>query len=253
MMIKLFRNIRKKLPEQGKTTNYLKYAIGEIILVVIGILIALSINNWNEKRKASIEEKAILESLSQNLKLSKEQSESLISEEIKLKNLIILVLGIDNATPNNYLDEITDAIFADAVWNLNSDQPTFSAYNNLKNTNKLSLIKNKKINEKFTNLEFHQKRLQDILNDRLDVHQIRIDNILENDINFIPLLKSNIPTINIEKETPNNYKQVLEDKRIRNIIGMKLTFTQDVLSYRENLDKEINELIILIDKEINTK
>ena len=50
-MIKLFRNIRKKLLEQGKTANYLKYAIGEIILVVIGILIALSINNWNENRK----------------------------------------------------------------------------------------------------------------------------------------------------------------------------------------------------------
>ena len=107
-------------------------------------MIALQINNWNEKRKASIEEKAILESLSQNLKLSKEQSESLISEEIKLKNLIILVLGIDNATSNNDLDEITDAIFADAVWNLNSDQPTFSSYNNLKNTNKLSLSKTKK-------------------------------------------------------------------------------------------------------------
>ncbi len=91
------------------------------------------------------------------------------------------------------------------------------------------------------------------MNDRLNVHQIRIDNILENDINFIPLLKSNIPTINIEKETPNNYIQILEDKRIRNLIGMKLTFTQDVISYRKNLDKEINELIILIDKEINTK
>ena len=51
-MIKLFRNIRKALLEKGKTTNYLKYAIGEIVLVVIGILIALQINNWNESRKA---------------------------------------------------------------------------------------------------------------------------------------------------------------------------------------------------------
>jgi hypothetical protein len=50
-MIKLFRNIRQNLLAEGKTTNYLKYAVGEIILVVIGILIALSINNWNEKRK----------------------------------------------------------------------------------------------------------------------------------------------------------------------------------------------------------
>jgi len=49
-MIKFFRNIRKKILEQGKTTNYLKYAFGEIVLVVIGILIALQINNWNETK-----------------------------------------------------------------------------------------------------------------------------------------------------------------------------------------------------------
>lgn len=50
-MIKLFRNIRKQLLNQGKTINYLKYAIGEIVLVMIGILLALQINNWNEERK----------------------------------------------------------------------------------------------------------------------------------------------------------------------------------------------------------
>jgi len=50
-MIKFFRKIRQNLISEGKTTNYLKYAFGEIVLVVIGILIALSINNWNEKRK----------------------------------------------------------------------------------------------------------------------------------------------------------------------------------------------------------
>lgn len=50
-MIKFFRNIRQKLLVEGKTWRYLKYAIGEIVLVVIGILIALSINNWNENQK----------------------------------------------------------------------------------------------------------------------------------------------------------------------------------------------------------
>lgn len=50
-MIKLFRNIRQNLLAEGKTSRYLKYAIGEIILVVIGILIALQINNWNEGNK----------------------------------------------------------------------------------------------------------------------------------------------------------------------------------------------------------
>jgi hypothetical protein len=50
-MIKFFRKIRQSLLLKGNTGKYLKYAIGEIILVVIGILIALSINNWNEDRK----------------------------------------------------------------------------------------------------------------------------------------------------------------------------------------------------------
>ena len=49
-MIKLFRNIRKNLLNEGKTAKYFKYAIGEIVLVVIGILIALSINNWNTNK-----------------------------------------------------------------------------------------------------------------------------------------------------------------------------------------------------------
>jgi len=55
-MIKLFRNIRKNLLNEGKTASYLKYAIGEIVLVVIGILIALQINNWNQRRLDRIEE-----------------------------------------------------------------------------------------------------------------------------------------------------------------------------------------------------
>ncbi|WP_157473012.1 DUF6090 family protein [Eudoraea adriatica] len=50
-MIKFFRRIRYDLMEKNKTGKYFKYAIGEILLVVIGILIALSINNWNEKVK----------------------------------------------------------------------------------------------------------------------------------------------------------------------------------------------------------
>ncbi len=62
-MIKFFRKIRKKLIEQGKTTDYLKYAIGEIILVVIGILIALQINNWNEGRKAKLAEANFFENI----------------------------------------------------------------------------------------------------------------------------------------------------------------------------------------------
>jgi hypothetical protein len=62
-MIKFFRNIRRKLLQEGKTANYLKYAIGEIVLVVIGILIALQVNNWNEMRKDQTKEIIYLQRL----------------------------------------------------------------------------------------------------------------------------------------------------------------------------------------------
>ena len=47
-MTKLFRNIRNNYLNEGNNTKYLKYAIGEIVLVVIGILIAIQLNNWKE-------------------------------------------------------------------------------------------------------------------------------------------------------------------------------------------------------------
>ena len=53
-MLKFFRRIRQKLLAQHKTGQYLKYAAGEIVLVVIGILVALQINGWNEKLKESM-------------------------------------------------------------------------------------------------------------------------------------------------------------------------------------------------------
>ncbi|WP_437399562.1 DUF6090 family protein [Flagellimonas lutimaris] len=62
-MIKFFRKIRQNLLSEGKTGKYLKYAIGEIILVVIGILIALQINNWNENRKNNLLEQQLLKAL----------------------------------------------------------------------------------------------------------------------------------------------------------------------------------------------
>ena len=49
-MFKFFKRIRRRLAEEGRLTNYLFYALGEIILVVVGILIALQINNWNIQR-----------------------------------------------------------------------------------------------------------------------------------------------------------------------------------------------------------
>ena len=66
-MIKFFRKIRQNLLSEGKTGAYLKYAFGEIVLVVIGILIALQISNWNEDKKEQVFEREILEQIRANL------------------------------------------------------------------------------------------------------------------------------------------------------------------------------------------
>jgi len=71
-MIKFFRKIRQGLLNENKFSKYLLYAIGEILLVVIGILIAVSINNWNENRKLQNEELNLLEEVKSNLETTLE-------------------------------------------------------------------------------------------------------------------------------------------------------------------------------------
>ena len=76
-MIKFFRKIRYNLMSTGKTSKYLKYAICEILLVVIGILIALQINNWNEDRKDMVRANSYLERISEDLERSIQRSDQL--------------------------------------------------------------------------------------------------------------------------------------------------------------------------------
>ena len=84
-MIKFFRNIRQNLLSEGKTGRYLKYAIGEILLVVIGILIAIQINNWNESNKVKTEEILYLK----RLKIDLEKDILYYNENIDRANLLI--------------------------------------------------------------------------------------------------------------------------------------------------------------------
>lgn len=66
-MINFFRKKRKKMADDNKILKYARYAFGEIVLVVIGILIALSINNWNENKKTNIKEKLLLNEMVNSL------------------------------------------------------------------------------------------------------------------------------------------------------------------------------------------
>jgi len=88
-MIKFFRKIRYDLMEKNKTGKYLKYAIGEIILVVIGILIALSINNWNENQKSKKDERYILTEVLKNIEEDAGLVDDIILQRQKTKTAVI--------------------------------------------------------------------------------------------------------------------------------------------------------------------
>lgn len=100
-MITFFRKIRKSLLGESKLGKYLTYAVGEIILVVVGILIALSINNWNEARKTEILKDTYKKSLIEDLKKEIIKSQSAISDmEEELQELYAISDKISNNSLN---------------------------------------------------------------------------------------------------------------------------------------------------------
>jgi len=103
-MVKIFRNIRQKLAAENKVMAYLRYAIGEILLVVIGILIALQVNNWNEGRKDKKFEQEILSLIDQNL----EQDSVSLSFELSNTKLAIHLTNrlLEQVRIKNYNDSL---------------------------------------------------------------------------------------------------------------------------------------------------
>lgn len=78
-MIKFFNKIRQKMLTQNKFSNYLLYAFGEILLVVIGILIALQINNWNENNKNRSAEKEYQKELLKDFEINLKKSNAVVN------------------------------------------------------------------------------------------------------------------------------------------------------------------------------
>lgn len=75
-MINFFRKIRRQLADDNKPMKYMRYAIGEIVLVVVGILIALQVNNWNEARKIQAKELSYLKRLKEEFEANLAQTEA---------------------------------------------------------------------------------------------------------------------------------------------------------------------------------
>ena len=133
-MIHFFRKFRK---ENGTSIKYFKYALGEIALVVIGILIALQINNWNEYRKDRIKEQVILKQLKGEYESNLTQLESKINIRNRMKTSGQRLLHYMNAP---------DGVSSDSIlyhFSQTGYRPTFDPIkNDIVNTDKLSLIQN---------------------------------------------------------------------------------------------------------------
>ena len=111
-MIKFFRKIRQQLLTENKFSKYLIYAIGEIILVVIGILIALSINNKNQDGKERAEETIILKQLLGDFNLNLEQLDQKIQIRKNMSQASLNLLDyIDNPSKRDR-DSILKYLYA---------------------------------------------------------------------------------------------------------------------------------------------
>lgn len=131
---------------ENKTGKYFKYAIGEIVLVVIGILIALQINNWNEQRKDNIKEQGLLKQLQEDYQSNLLQlEEKMVTREISLYSAVKLLNAFDESD-----GVVKDSVIKDLA-NIRHD-PTFDPIkNNLTSSENLRLIRNNELRRLLSN------------------------------------------------------------------------------------------------------
>ena len=145
-MIKFFRKIRQNLLMENKTGKYLKYAIGEILLVIIGILIAVSINGWNEDRKLKNAEQSILKDLKEEMTLNLKALEFAIAENEKSFQAAIEMRALfrDRAA----FDKMSDSLFYASIvkldWNVTYD-PQNGILNSIISSGQINQLSNKEL------------------------------------------------------------------------------------------------------------
>jgi hypothetical protein len=238
-MINFFRKIRQRLLTENKFSKYLIYAIGEIVLVVIGILIALQLNNWNEVRKIRIQEiKALNELRSDLLQNINDIDENITYLRVSKRANEIILHHIENNLPYN---DSLDFHFAN-LYPFITFSPNQTAFNSL-NQSGMNLITNDSLRTK----------ISDLFANRFNVYKVfEKTYLVEHYVNYIkPLMMSEFKTFNLYQSfKPNNYNQFTKNKEYIQIMNFSVQISETFIKFQLKFKKSINDLILQIDNEI---
>jgi uncharacterized membrane-anchored protein YhcB (DUF1043 family) len=253
-MIKFFRKIRQNLLAEGKTGKYLKYAIGEIVLVVIGILIALQINSWYGKQVNNAKQEKYLESIVNDLNQQLINLDYHLNEENENLLDIQRLVSIYNKNKRFDLNDTTLNYFGSVF-----DRTTFLAnrptYTQLLSTGDIGLINNAEIRDEIVKYYQDIERRELVVQKNNDVKDLVINPI------FLKNIDLTYPSITKSFKMNETYPRQLEQTNINllqkdilfetvNIIKVKLLSTQAIIQWFKEDKKRTLDLIDLINNEL---
>jgi hypothetical protein len=256
-MAKLFNKIRKQLvsekPSANRTSNYLKYAIGEIVLVVVGILIALSINNWNEQRKSRITELTYLENIKADLLLNLSSLETFIkTRKESIKSASIVLQYFEKEKPIDYNDFNYHSLTVMVWFPFEQNDNT---YQELMNSGKFSILSNKEIKNKLQNMQSSFKRVAFVENEMQQDFESYLYDPFFSIADMNSALKNFeaqvINATNIKELNTTQINELLDNQKFKNGFVLSSYNSDLLIAEYSNMVETTNELILLINKEID--
>ncbi len=251
-MIRLFKKIRQQLLSKNNYSNYLLYASGEIILVVLGILIALQINNWNENKQLRNTEQQYLLALKEEFNFNKTELERVTS--LNKRNTDYALKLVDNMGPGS--PEITEDEFGIlATRSLSMEvqfNPSQGVLNEIISSGKLGLFGNQELKFALSSWsgQLHTVKLQEQELQRL---RYRTIDIVRNEANLRKVIYG--PGLQRLGINQSKFKQgSLQLLRSLSFEGHMVGFATMSLSLNNNdymkFSEEIDRILLLIDDEI---
>lgn len=258
-MIKFFRKIRQNLLSEGKIGKYLKYAFGEIVLVMIGILLALQVNNWNENRKERQEEHLALKSLQKEFLESLElfnrsqRHNKMIFDSMKY---LLHLLDTDQVD-----ESLADSIYVHldrSAWSSAKFEPSRGIVNSLINSGKLNIISNDTLKAQLTQWNDQVTGFQNSQSMALNYRFTYLFPLISKSTRLPSKLKRSVVGYNPSADRrPDVDLSVLQSNMFYNYLNQCWVYSQVIVVNDSNSNKggkmqeTINEIILLIQKELD--